>query len=108
MCVKIVGILRKTNLKTNEPYTVLVLQGNAVVLQSKATSRPYVSARKTTIPCALDDVLAKSLIGQSIPGSIEKVACTPFEVKLPTGKKVKISHTFQYLPDPEKGETVIG
>jgi hypothetical protein len=108
MCVKIVGMLRKTNLKTNEPYTVLVLQGNAIVLQSKATSRSYVSARKTTIACALDDVLAKSLIGQTLPGSIEKVACTPFEVKLPTGKKVKISEKFQYFPDPEKVETVIG
>jgi len=108
MCVKIVGILRKTNLKTNEPYTVLVLQGNAIVLQSKATSRSYVSARKTTIPCALDDDLAKSLIGQTLPGSIEKVACAPFEVKLPTGKKVKISEKFQYFPDPEKAETTIG
>jgi hypothetical protein len=108
MCVTIVGLERKTNLKTNEPYTVLVLQGKAVVLQSKATSRPYVSASKTTIPCALDDVLAKSLIGQSLPGSIEKVACTPFEVKLPTGKKIKISEKFQYFPDPEKTETVIG
>jgi hypothetical protein len=107
MCVKIIGLERKTNLKTNEPYTVLVLQGNAVVLKSKATSRPYVSARKTTIPCALDDVLAKSLIGQTLPGSIEKVACTPFEVKLPTGKKVKISEKFQYFPEKEKAETVI-
>ena len=108
MCVTITGLERKTNLKTNESYTVLVLQGNAIVLQSKATSRPCVSARKTTIPCALDDVLAKSLIGQTLPGSIEKVACTPFEVKLPTGKKVKISEKFQYFPDPEKAETVIG
>jgi len=106
--VTIIGLEKKTNLKTKEPYSVLVLQGNAEVLKSKATSRFYVSVRKTTIPCALDDVLAKSLIGQSLPGSIEKVACTPFEVKLPTGKKVKISHSFQYLPDPEKVETVIG
>jgi hypothetical protein len=108
MSVTIVGFERKTNLKTKEPYSVLVIQGKAEILMSKATSRPYVSARKTTIPCALDDVFAKSLIGQTLPGSIEKIATTPFEVKLPTGKKVKISHTFQYLPDPEKAETVIG
>jgi hypothetical protein len=56
----------------------------------------------------LDDDLAKSLIGQTLPGSIEKVACTPFEVKLPTGKKVKISEKFQYFPEKEKAETVIG
>ena len=108
MSVTIIGLEKKKNLKSQEIYSVLVLQGNAEVLKSKVTSRPYVSARKTTIPCALDDVLAKSLIGQSLPGSIEKVACTPFEVKLPTGKKVKISEKFQYFPDPEKVETIIG
>jgi hypothetical protein len=105
--VTIIGLEKKTNLKTKEPYSVLVLQGNAEVLKSKATSRPYISARKSTIPCALDDVQAKALIGQMLPGSIEKVACTPFEVKLPTGKKVKISEKFQYFPEKEKAETVI-
>jgi len=60
-------MLRKTNLKTNEPYTVLVLQGNAIVLQSKATSRSYVSARKTTIACALDDVWLNLLSDKRFP-----------------------------------------
>jgi len=102
--VTIIGFERKTNKKTNESYSVLVLQGEAEVLQSKSTGRPYVTARKTTIPCALDDVLAKSLIGQTLPGDIEKIDCTPFDVKLPTGKKVKISHTFQYSNDPVTAE----
>src|SRR5665647_3692097 len=108
MSVTIIGLEKKKNLKSQEIYSVLVLQGNAEVLKSKVTSRPYVSARKTTIPCALDDVLAKSLIGQTLQGSIEKVACTPFEVKLPTGKKIKITEKFQYFPEKDKDETVVG
>ena len=106
--VTIIGLEKKTNLKTKESYLVLLVQGSAEVLTSKASGRAYISSRRASVPCALSDVQAKALVGQMLPGSIEKIACTPFEVKLPTGKKVKISHTFQYLPDPEKAETVIG
>jgi hypothetical protein len=100
MSVTIVRIEKKTNLKTNEPYSVLVVQGKAEVLMSKATGRPYVSCKKATIPCALDDVQASALIGQTLPGAIERIECTPFEVKLPTGKKMKLSSTFRYSFDP--------
>jgi hypothetical protein len=65
---------------------------------SKSSGRPYVSVRKTSIPCSLEDNQAQALIGKELPGSIERVSCTPFEVKLATGKKVKISTAFQYLP----------
>lgn len=98
--VTIVKVEKKTNLKTKEPYSVLVVQGTAEVLKSKATGRSYVSAKKATIPCALDDNQAQALIGQTLPGSIERTECKEFEVKLPSGKKLKISHTFQYSPEP--------
>jgi len=105
--VLITGIEQKENAKTSEKYIVLVLQGNAEVMMSKTTGRPYVTARKATLPCALDDQAARALIGQTLPGAIEKVACTPFEVKLPNGKKAKISHTFQYSPEPvAQGEVI--
>jgi hypothetical protein len=106
--VTIIGLEKKTNLKTNESYLVLTVQGSAEVLTSKATGRAYISSRRASVPCALSDLQAKALIGQTLPGSIEKVACAPFEVKLPTGKKVKISEKFQYFPEPEKAETAIG
>ena len=93
--VTIIGLEKKTNLKTKESYLVLLVQGSAEVLTSKATGRAYISSRRASVPCALNDLQAKALIGQTLKGSIEKVACTPFEVKLPTGKKLKISETYQ-------------
>jgi hypothetical protein len=87
--VTIIGLEKKTNLKTKESYLVLTVQGSAEVLT-----------------CALSDLQAKALIGQTLPGSIEKVECTPFEVKLPTGKKLKITETYQF--QPEMTETVLG
>jgi hypothetical protein len=104
--VTIIGLEKKTNLKTKESYLVLTVQGSAEVLTSKATGRAYISSRRASVPCALSDLQAKALIGQTLPGSIEKVECTPFEVKLPTGKKLKITETYQF--QPEMTETVLG
>jgi hypothetical protein len=99
MSVTIVGIEKKTNAKTKEAYLVLVVQGSAEAFISKATGRTYISASRSSVPCALDEAHAKSLIGQTLPGKIEKVECNEFEIKTPTGKKIKISHTFQYSPE---------
>jgi hypothetical protein len=96
--VQIIGFEKKKNEKTKESYSVLILSGEPEVMISKSSGRPYVSARKTTIPCALEENQAQALIGKELPGSIERVSCTPFEVKLANGKKVKISTAFQFLP----------
>jgi len=95
--VQIIGFEKKQS-KSKESYAVLILQGEPEVLISKTSGRPYISARKTTIPCALEDKQAQALIGKELPGSIERVSVTPFQLTLASGKKVKISSAFQYMP----------
>jgi hypothetical protein len=95
--VQIIGFEKKQS-KSKESYAVLILQDEPEIMISKSSGRPYVAARKTTIPCALDENQAKALIGKVLPGSIERVSCTPFKLKLATGKEIKISTAFQYLP----------
>jgi hypothetical protein len=102
--VQIVGFEKKQNEKTKESYSVLILSGDPEVLISKSSGRPYISARKTTIPVALDEKQAQALIGKELPGTIERVSCTPFQVKLATGKKVTIATAFQYMPPEEISE----
>ena len=92
--VKVIEFQKKENAK-KESYSVLVLQGEPEVQISKSSGKPYLTAKKASIPCALDETSAKALIGSELEGSIERVACTPFEVKLATGKKVKITTAFQ-------------
>lgn len=96
--VQIVAFQKKENSLTKESYSVLVLQGDPEVLISKSSGRPYISAKKTTIPCALEENQAQALIGKELPGSIERVSCTPFQLTLATGKKVKISSAYQFIP----------
>jgi hypothetical protein len=96
--VQIIAFQKKENSRTKESYSVLVLQGEPEVLISKTSGRPYISARKTTIPCALEENQAQALLGKELPGTIERVSVTPFQLTLASGKKVKISSAFQYMP----------
>jgi hypothetical protein len=103
--LKIIDTQTRVNAKTKEEYQVVVLLGNVEVLRSKSNSKPYLSAKKVTLPTTLNQQQAQELIGTSLPGEIEKVDCPEYEIKMPgTNKKVKINHTFQYAPaSVEKG-----
>ena len=107
--VTIVGIEKRMNKAKKEEFNVMVLQGNIEVVMSKTTGRPYLTARKTSIPCTFDEKLAANLIGQSLPGTIERHECTPYEFQIPNSKKkITLSHTFQYSPNPVTVEEVVG
>ena len=89
---------------------MLILQGAIETVRSKATNRPYITARKTSIPTTLDEVFAKKLIGKELPGNIEKVECDPYEFVNPeTGKKIKLDYIYQYNEAPaDVTEEIIG
>ena len=70
--VTIVG-LEKRKAADGKEFNVMNLQGSVEVAISKATGKPYLTARKTSIPCTFDEIMAKSLIGQSLSGEIERI-----------------------------------
>lgn len=87
----------------------MILQGDIEVAISKETGRPYLTARKTAIPCTFDDSVAKSLIGHELPGGIERVEVKPYEFTVPsTGKKIKLSHSWLYSREPATVMEVVG
>jgi hypothetical protein len=107
--VTIVGLEKRKNSAKNEEFNVLILQGDVVVAISKTTGRPYLTARKTSIPCTFEETFAQHLIGQSLPGTIERIECDPYEFLIPgTQKPVTLTHTFQYSPNPVTVEEVVG
>ena len=59
--------------KSGKDFSVMVIQGDIEIAVSKETGKPYLTARKTSIPCTFDESTAKSLIGQQLPGGIERV-----------------------------------
>jgi hypothetical protein len=94
---------------TGKEFNVIVLQGDIEVVVSKETGRPYLTARKTSIPCTFDESIAKTLIGQQLPGAIERVEVKPYEFVVPsTGKKMKLSHSYLYSKEPATVLEVVG
>jgi hypothetical protein len=70
--VTITGLEKRKSADGKE-FTVLNLLGSIEVAISKATWKPYLTARKTSIPCTFDEVMAKNLVGQTLAGEIEKM-----------------------------------
>jgi hypothetical protein len=106
--VTIVGT-EKRKTKTGTDFLVMILQGDIEVAVSKETGKPYLTARKTSIPCTFNEAVAKSLIGQQLPGGIEKIEVKAYEFIVPsTGKKIKLTHSYQYSSDPVTVMEVVG
>jgi len=106
--VTIVGLEKRTSADGNT-FNVIQLQGRIEVVTSKETGKPYLTARKTSIPCTFDEVMAKSLIGQTLPGDIERMEVDEYEFTIPgTKKKLKLSHSYRYSTDPVTVSEVVG
>ena len=92
---------KKRKTAEGKEFGVLVLQGDIVAVKSKTTNRPYITAHKTSVPTTLNEAFAKNLVGQSLPGSIEKISCDPYEfINSETGKKMKLDFTYMYNSEP--------
>jgi hypothetical protein len=95
--------------KAGKEFHVMVLQGDIEVAISKETGKPYLTARKTSIPCTFDEDIAKTLVGQKLPGGIERIEVEQYEFKVPsTGKKIKLAHSYQYSKEPTSVLEVVG
>ncbi len=79
------------------PFFALILQGGVEIVES-ANGRMYATARKTSMVSSFDEATCKMLIGQDIPGTIEKVEVDPYEYTHPTtGEVIILTHRFEYV-----------
>ena len=98
--VTIIGFEKRKNKKKDE-FNVLILQGDVETIISKETGKPYLTARKTSIPCTFDDAMAKTMVGKEMQGEILKMDCEEYEFTIPsTGKKIKLAYTYVYNQEP--------
>ena len=98
--VTIVDFEKRKN-EQDEEFNVLILQGGVEAIISHQSGKPYITARKTSIPCTFGDDFATNLIGKELPGEIQRIECDPYTYEVPsTGEKLKLTHTYQYNADP--------
>jgi hypothetical protein len=101
--VKIIDFVKRQN-KDGEEFNALIIQGGLEMVKSNTTGRYYATSKKASVTSTLDDATCKELIGEKIPGSVQKVECQPYEFTLKeTGEIITLNYRWMYL---KEGETL--
>jgi hypothetical protein len=101
--VQIIDFVKRQN-KEGVEFNALILQGGLEFVKSKESGAWYATLKKTSITSTLNDATCQNLIGQQIPGSVQRVECAPFDLtnKEP-GEVLTLTHRWVYL---KEGETI--
>ena len=87
---------------------MLVLQGGVESVLSKESGRFYLTARKATVTTTFNEVTCQNLIGQKLPGGIERQEVDPYTfVDEDSGEAIQLSHRYQYNPDLQSMEEAV-
>lgn len=102
MSVLIVDVKERTS-HDGSPFMAFIVQNELELVKSKS-GNIYATAHKASIPCTLDCDTAKMMVGKELPGTLEKVACEPFEHVTENGEMVQLDHRWQYVPETNRAE----
>ena len=88
-----------------ELFYALILQGGIELVKSKETGLYYATAKRASITSTFDEETCKSLVGQELDGTIQKMECEPFEfINEETGEVISLDYRWVYV---KEGETVV-
>lgn len=81
-------------------FIALILQGGLEMIKSKVTDRYYATVRKCSISSTFDEPTARMMIGEKIPGSIQKLTCENYSyVVKESGEVLNLDFRWVYLPE---------
>lgn len=81
-------------------FIALILQGGLSLVKPKETGNFYATVKKCSIPSTFDEETAKMMIGEQVPGSIQKMKCEPYEfVAKETGEVLQLEHRWVYIAE---------
>jgi len=87
-----------------EKFFALILQGSLEMVKSEETGNYYATAKKASVASTFTEETCKGLIGQKIPGSIQRIPSDPYEFTVPsTGEILVLDHRWVYM---KEGETI--
>lgn len=86
--------------KEGREFIALILQGGLHMAQSKQTGNFYATVKRCSIPSTFDEESAKGMIGEKIPGSVQKKSCDPYDfVNKETGEVIQLDYRWAYVPE---------
>ena len=88
--------------ENGENFFSLIVQGGVEAVVSRETGKTYLTARTARVSCTFNEVMCKSLIGTSLPGTISKVEVDPYEFTIQeTGEIIQRTHRYEYMSDED-------
>ena len=105
--VQVVNYALRTTKEGREFY-VLILQGGLSLVQSRQTGNFYATVKQCSIPSTFDANTAKQMIGERVPGSVQKKECEPYEfTSKTTGEILSLDYRWVYVPEGSPVEDAI-
>jgi len=106
--VKIIDYKVRKNQETEEEFCTLTISGGVEIIRSQNTGKQYATIKKCSIPASFEESICKGLIGEELPGRIDKVPCEEYEiVDKKTGEMIALSFTYQYIDEADTIEETI-
>ena len=105
--VTIVDYKKRINSEGTE-FNALILQGGIEMVKSRDSGNYYATGKTASIPSTFNDEVCNNLIGQEIPGSIQKISCEPYEHAIKeSGEIITLEHRWVYVKEGETAEEVV-
>ena len=94
--------------KDGREFIALILQGGLSLVQSKQTGGFYATVKQCSVPSTFDEFTAKSMVGERVPGSVQKKQCEPYEfISKTTGEIMQPEYRWVYVPEGASAEEAI-
>jgi hypothetical protein len=86
--------------KDGREFVVLVMQGGLSLIQSQKTGNYYATVKKCSIPSTFDVKTAEEMMGEKVPGTIQRIKCDPYEFTVKeTGEVIELDYRWGYVPE---------
>ena len=78
------------------------------MVKSKETGNYYATAKTASITSTFTEEVCQSLIGQELPGSIQKITCEPYEYTIKdTGEVITLTHRWEFRKEGDTMEEIV-
>jgi hypothetical protein len=94
--------------KDGRQFVALILQGGLSLVQSRQSGNYYATVKQCSIPSTFDENTAKAMIGEKVPGSVQRKQCKPYEfTSKSTGEILTLDYRWVYVPEGATPEEAI-
>jgi len=106
--VEIKNYVLRENSESGESFYALIVESGFEVVKSRESGNYYATSQQASLPCTFDEEGCKKLIGQEIPGSIQRVECDPYEMTVDGSEEVlTFDYRWIYLKEGDTIEEMI-